>query len=546
MEELSPITVALSARPVRSVVFVPTLQEVSWQALFRFAIRVQTASWGGFGNLVLPMPGGGVAEDEVLWAVLDAFDADVFARLMVTVGDLEELAPEFHADYMERQREHLRERLPGQPLNGLIETVNNAQLVHPLIPDELQDMLIRRVAPLSGSTGLALLAGAVSDPPNWPLVPVEKLRPQPKELRLRSEWPTEDLALMGALAHGELSLRLRNELTTAGVSLKVEPVASMGDAWRAALEERYRVGPRELSLLGLAWYSAPGAPRPDAVLCVGEAPWDFAVACALDRMGIPARWVPEKVVDDPLALHALVGFLGRIRQSLHRPLRVCSVSSDDAPARLLEAVHRLAADLPMQITAPLELVPAFPHRLYEHEQLGYWQSMFVHRGLSPDLATPLPRNVEPESPDDLYWMTDIKVEGWAPIRHSALSHSVVSMQVTEGVTRCGRDGVSYLCPGGLLALAGSGLESQRCGRSSSPYRFTNRSKRSSPLPAGALLRLTRASTCSSPLPFSAALTNSSKRSKASECRCSPSTSRTTLRHPASRYATIAGTSPTVN
>ena len=48
-------------------------------------------------------------------------------------------------------------------------------------------------------------------------------------------------------------------------------------------------------------------------------------------------------------------------------------------------------------------------------------------------------------------MTDIEVEGWKSIRHRELGERLLSaLPITEGVVRCGREAVSYLCPSVLI------------------------------------------------------------------------------------------------
>jgi hypothetical protein len=146
MTELAPITVALSVRPLRSVVFVPALKEVSWQRLFRLVLQRQTSTWGGWGNLVLPLQAN-AAEDELLWALLDVYDADSFHALPVNVADLADLAPDEYQRRYEERREELAD-LPPEFLADHIPDELRADVVAPfLLPDPFQELLVRRLAP---------------------------------------------------------------------------------------------------------------------------------------------------------------------------------------------------------------------------------------------------------------------------------------------------------------------------------------------------------------------------------------------------------------
>ncbi|HLH65305.1 MAG TPA: hypothetical protein VKV27_06345 [Solirubrobacteraceae bacterium] len=109
-------------------------------------------------------------------------------------------------------------------------------------------------------------------------------------------------------------------------------------------------------------------------------------------------------------------------------------------------------------------------RLYEREQVGFYQSVVIHNGMSPGLPTPIPQNVDASSGNEIRWMTDVDVEGWSAIRHPALSGHVFSLPVTAEYTRCGRDTVSYFCPGPMTWTSRS-LETQTVRPKLAPLSF---------------------------------------------------------------------------
>lgn len=290
---------------------------------------------------------------------------------------------------------------------------------------------------------------------------VENLRPLPEELDVFVGWPGEDLGLIGAATHGELSTRLRSKLTHDGVKVNDLPLSAQFSAWSAALELRSRVPSTELSALGLTQYFRPGAQLSGLVVCVGDDPWDFAFACARDRMAGDARWLPSTAADDIDAVASVARLAARVRTRSTGPLRLCSVSDRENAVRFAAslAALALARDIPTQIAEPLELVPDSPGRLYERERVGFYQSLVVHRGRTPPLPTPVPQNVSGNSAFDIRWMTDVHVQDWIAVRHASLTPGVLSNTVTKGMSRCGRDGLAYFCPGPLVH-AGRSLETQ--------------------------------------------------------------------------------------
>jgi hypothetical protein len=176
-------------------------------------------------------------------------------------------------------------------------------------------------------------------------------------------------------------------------------------------------------------------------------------------MGGDARWLPTRACEDLTALSAVARYAGRVRARTAIDTRICSVSSEAAALRLAERFDEVAQNLPTAVATPLDLVPFQPGRLYEREQVGPYQATLVHHGWTANLSTPVPQNVEADSADGIRWMTDIDVSEWMSIRHPSLSGRVLTQPVTDEMTRCGRDGVSYFCPGPITRV-GIGLDYQ--------------------------------------------------------------------------------------
>lgn len=447
----------MSVRPLRSVLFVATPEGVPWQSAFRVALRSQTATWGGWSNLILPVPDEVDTNNELLWALLDVFDADLFQALPIHAGDLVDVAAAY---YRERFRAR-REELINEPVERAHAELSTEMLTSPILDNDLQKLLIGRVAPLSGQGQLSGFLQNVFDPPGSPLVAVERLRPLPQDVVVDVGWPDDDFALMGAAMNGELSPRFRDALENTGVGIIESEVPDTAAAWNAALTIRANSPSRQLANLGLNRYFRPGAPNPGLVICVGDQQWDFALACALERLGVDACWVPPRAAEDLVALSTLAGCARRARQyaTTGRPPRICTVASPQALADLSEALGGMLKDIGIETCQPIDVVPPMPGRTYERERVGFYQATLLQKGTTPRLPTPIPENVRTDPSNDIRWMTDIDVEGWRSIRHPALAGHLLTLPVTEELTRCGRDVVSYMCPGPLIR-PGIGLESQ--------------------------------------------------------------------------------------
>jgi hypothetical protein len=471
-KNLNPVAVALSVRPMRSVLLVPGVAGIPWQGLFRRAFRCHTSTWGGAGNLVLPVPADNGAHDELFWALLDVFDADTFHGLPIRAGDVETLAPDYYEEHFgQRTRdliagvaEELREQALAELAGEAITGVD--------FDKGFQDLLMQRVAPLASVTGLEGFRYDAADPPHWPLTSAEKLRPLPAELVSRTSWPTEDIALLNAATNGEMSPRLEEALRTAGVRIqtsKVNPTL----AWNDAVTVGRGASLYALSALGLERHFYPGTQSSGLVLVVGEEPWDFAFACALDRFGVDARWVPTYAKDDLMALHAYSTLARNIRQySGAATVRVCSTSDQNAAGQLTAILSGKSQDLAVFHTFdPLDLVPTAPCRLYEKENVGAWQTMLVIDGTTPLLPTPIPRNVEANSPDDIHWMTDVDVENWDGARHASLdARMLLSPALMGGTARSGREALSYMSPG-VMTWSHRSLASQAVRPKLAPLSF---------------------------------------------------------------------------
>jgi hypothetical protein len=441
-------------------VFVPEVEGVGWLPMFRLALRTQVGWWGGQGNLVLPLPNPEeAAEHELLWQLLEVFDADTYLLQQVTTGDLRDLAPEMHRDLQTRRESELRAA-------GFSETASHLDDfdAEPLDVGELGEgfrkLLIQRLAPLNFDGHPMPSFGRAADHPEDPFTAVHMLHPLPSRVRaLHADLPPEKRLLVGATI-GELTAWLRERLPD---TVHVNDVdGSEAQAWREATHGFGGTpGPWVLANAGLAGYrrvTARGLAAP--VLVVGDDAWDFALFYALRVLRGAAFWLPTGSLDEPLELLAMESSLRQAARLRNASVSVAQWSSPDARDAAIAALRTTYQDLRLEKVRWQELVPDYPLRLFERDRLGVYEPLTTYRGLSGPVNTPVPRNVGSALSTELSWMVDVDVQGWSAIRHPALGPFFVRAGAYDTwATRAGRDGLAYVAPNQLVRSESS-LESQ--------------------------------------------------------------------------------------
>lgn len=262
-ESVSPITVALSVRPIRSVILVPEVERIPWQSLFRFACQCHTATWRGSGNLILPVPKGYGSENRLFWDLVDLFDADTFHGLPVRVGDVETLAPDYYRARFAERKAELIDAVPKELESKVAQELAHEPVVGMDLDEGLEDLLRRRVAPLVTATGLPGFRYDAADPPPWPLTSAERLRPLPSELVLMEEWPNDAVALINASTNGEMSPRLVETLRRLDVTV-IPFTVPPSSAWSEAITPRQDAPLLALSGLGVGKHSTQASSRRDS------------------------------------------------------------------------------------------------------------------------------------------------------------------------------------------------------------------------------------------------------------------------------------------
>jgi hypothetical protein len=203
-------------------------------------------------------------------------------------------------------------------------------------------------------------------------------------------------------------------------------------------------------------------------LVTGDSPWDFTLFLALRRWGTDAYWLPPELVGDEIFMH---GFMGALRTSIRRvsdpQIQTVTTSDEafrDAAVAQLSTAQPwgLATARPSALRASSvswrDVLPDRPHRLLERDAPGRPEPVSMVGGSTVQLPTPIPGNAQPIGAGELSWVTDARVQGWAPVRHGALATDVISAPWFDSEhARTSRNGVSYTSAAGIT-FSGTSLQ----------------------------------------------------------------------------------------
>lgn len=456
-EDVSYANVVLSARPLRSAVFVQPADGVPWQALYRFALRAETATWGGWGNLILPMPAEKDLEDPLLWRLVELFDADIYQALTATVGDMKDLSPAFYHAAYEVPLAQAKATYPKSMHDQVASELARAVIATPDPPETFAAKLQNRLTAFAGGVAQEARLGLRGAVPDWPLTCATSLALPEATIRILGGWSSDDLALLAASTHGEMAPGMRATVTAAGATLRDETVSGV-DEWLTAMVPMGQSAASAITNQGLERLHYQ-ALDPRVVFCVGDTPWDFALAVALDRLGIVARWVPASAASNLSAVAACYRLADMLKTHRGFEAHACSVSEPAAVNALINSWPTTSSD-PVSLTQiePIDSLPELPGRLYERDRAARYQATVVLAGATPLLATPLLRNVTAADVNELRWMTDVRVDGWRAFRHQTLAKHLLA-DLSPDIARSGGDAVSYFCPN-VITTGARSLEAQ--------------------------------------------------------------------------------------
>jgi len=395
--------------------------------MFTAALGALTRFWGGDQNLPFPLQED-LASNELFWALADRLDGDQFLVYNGAAADIENLAPEEYAAALERERQRVAE-FDEEVIRRHLGEWRELWIVEGQVPDGLEELLVRRLAPLHAAPlhGLEPFGGMHAPP--YPFTDVAALADIPQPVVDPTTPLGEVERLLLAAEVGRLPPGLRQRLDERGIEVVEEPLETPV-AWRQFYFRSVRRisanYPLRLTELGLEWYRRQPLDGAALPVIVGDDPWDFTLFYALRRWRSLAYWVPASHLDNEEYCRNLLATL-ELQPTGATTIAILSASDDElreqARERLAEYQERMgrgARRLALVVGDWRDFIRDEPNRLFERDNYGLPQPLLIVGGVSPQLPTPLPRHVVAETATDIRWITDVAIDGWSAARNRRL------------------------------------------------------------------------------------------------------------------------------
>lgn len=455
------VSLSLAVRPARLAILVPRIREIGWMNLFEVAMAAQSQFWGGQGNFPIPsMPGN--LRNELFWTILEKLDADAVVVSTASYADMETIDPIWLKNWRDRNLARMREQFDGASIESLESTLDE-YLEQPLVepdPSEESSELKRRLGLFdSRSSTLDWVSGA--NGPSWPWMDATLFDDLPSEITNPIIHPQLGAArrLWATAQHGRLSPAAKKALSERDVVVNDHLIQTRKD-WARWLR-RHRDEPNLPWTFGesnLGWYRRRlGADK--KVVVVGDSPWDFSLHYALRRWTSNSWWLPSVLRKDNDYLF-----------SLSSELRRHSLGSDDSivfvtTGRNFEARDLAASEMGEMFLTNSEIstarwqnvIPETVNRYYELGSEGRPEPFPLLGDRTPPVPTPTPARVSSIEPLQMHWVTEARIDGWAPLVNGELSdHLLPNSSHQYGRTSAGS--LSYFCPNTMI-FGGGTLES---------------------------------------------------------------------------------------
>lgn len=425
--------------------FVPDAGVHGWIAVYRYAIRALTAIWGGYNDLLLPMPRADEVESSLLWRLLEVFDADSYHFLAPRLSDLRELDPphvraDFESNFAEQARVNAENGIDAKVIEAMLW---NSAALSIGVPDGFLSMIAERLGALTLEPGVVRLS-PLNGEAHGLLTASENLSPLPSLVQVLDKMPNAELALLAAAATGDLDVDVLGRIENSGTRVERHTPDTEQDAWLVGvLNVAGNTLAHRVSNMALGpWVESRRSINQQPILCVGDDPWDFALAWSLRALGTRSVWVPTSVAGSSIASAVYASTVLDASRLSTDPIFVSSVSAPDAASLLIDALTNLAPELKLATEDPARLVPSTPIRLYSTNLRWSGQVLPSKQNITTNLETPLPDGVAADK-NEISWVTDVRVSDWRPLRNPRLAHALVEYGPVGIAARCSRDGITY-------------------------------------------------------------------------------------------------------
>jgi hypothetical protein len=459
----SRLTASMAVRPARVAVLVPKVEGWSWLAMFEGALAAQGRCWGGSANLLFPLSDD-LTDNDVFWELADRFDADMYVAYSPVYADVQEILPDLHKSFIDRQRARFTSEHGAETAERLVGEIAKHRAIEGQVGTVQLEPIRRRLAPFYNSADNWLLptVSGSSSPP-WPLMDATSFADLPSEVS--SSTTTRGLAARLVLTAniGRLTADTRDALRKRDITV-IDETIGHPLPWAQAAVDRWRaehpVSAWALSNWGLAPYRSGGVSPGISAVVVGDTPWDFVLFYALKRMTGQAWWLPSWLRRNRMYMWRLTHALEFAAPQQGREVAVVSVSSGAARRQAAEDLRSTdGKPLAGEVTDWRTVLPDRPLRLFERDNQGRNQPLDLANGATLALATPIPKHVGTPRPTDMHWITEVQGAQWTPVRHPALGTRLIDASLyTSEQLRTTRDGLAYMCPN-VMIFGGEGLES---------------------------------------------------------------------------------------
>jgi hypothetical protein len=457
------LRIGLGVRPPRVAVGVPDVRGISWLRMFEAAIAAQTRVWGGIANWPFPL-NPRFTDSDLFWALADRFDADAWATYTPSIEDMQTLdegwfderVASIRARHSDLQPEDLEKYLVDHLAQPAVEPHQPAEAV--------RHRVLTQFAPFSPASATFEFEPIGGGEPSWPLVDVAGLAGLPDITRSPTTKRGSLYRLLLTAELGRISPSFERALLRRAGFVNHHPFGSRVEIARTLFARDHEDGtfqpwPWALSEHGLAAYQRGRRTDRPVVVVVGDSAADFTLFYALRRWTSLAFWLPSVLRRSPIASRYLASAAVRFARRSTAGIAVTTSSTD---IRQVEEVAQFLRDdlfTPMSVTTAhwSELLPDEPNRWFETGNYGVPRQLVPLEGsTTTELPTPLPRRTEAIDPTDMRWITDVVVDGWAPLRNPAVG-SVVLDAHTPDFQRATATGAAYFCPSTLFVY-GQDLE----------------------------------------------------------------------------------------
>ena len=430
--------------------------------------------WGGAGNILIPCNEDG-RFSHVFGRILRVFDPDLVATYWMSGTDVK-LADRstFDRRFKERQEQLMNQGMTAK--DALRFTTEEAEATDGWEPNRaVTESIIRCCAPfLCGSNLLFHAHFSADSNVSWGLTDAALIERAGDNLYWQVDVSTlDDLTrLMVASRVGGIAPAFGEALSHAHrIHACSLPEDDLPKLWRSCWL-RSRIQPKNASPCWSWDYTPLGRTttgcgefidrhaffqrRRPFYLVLGDAPEDYCLWLALDRLTDSAIWVPSSFVAD--STDDSTGFQKALRAFLQRGVadpgtQVTSIvtSVHAGEDRLRCAVDWLkrhvvsARQLDAKVVPPDQLDLTVRFRFLEKEAVDVLSNgAFLGDLIAFPLNTPIPRAIRTNPEGALHWVVDVAVDGGTPPPRGMLASALRASDTgNEPTLRCSSAGITY-------------------------------------------------------------------------------------------------------